>query len=375
MPKQQIHTEFDYIELGNEFSSEFIKDPNLESENISKMISPEIFQALKKEDKNLEIYADDFVAKVSADLTLEELDNKLQAASKMSFIEAPARYTLSRILGEMYSTREKKTILGLELLHLDGSRSRTGGQVIKNVAGYDLRKLYLGSLNTLALIRSAYIRLEKIPLLKMTMTEDFESISEIDLDSWKHLLDFDINQTEGSLHIIKDFAYEGTLPFTLRLEFYGTPELLEIRKQRVLEKTSLDMNVLMSPFKKKYLSEKQFSIEFHLINSQLKPFATELSTLLLKGFPHGVLKMDLDLINSSIKVLLKPLDFDTIRLHSEFARLNEQYRPLIRIRPVTFENRVLEKSLNLSISSDEIELSKQLKAKFDPEERLNPRLL
>ena len=272
------------------------------------------------------------------------------------------------------------------------------------MAGYDLRRLYLGSLNTLALIRSAYIRLEKIPLLRMSMTQDFESLDLIDIEAWRHLLDFDINQVEGNLHLIKDFAYEGTLPFTLQLEFYGTPDLLEIRKQRVLEKTGLDMNVLMSPFKKKYISEKQFSIEFHLISSQLKPFATDLSTLLLnlvqesaltgykeqsipentsnigndsllEGFPHGVLKMDLDLINASIKTLLKPLDFDTIRLHPEFARLNEQYRPLIRIRPVTFENRILERSLNLSISSDEIELTKQLKEKFDPEERLNPGLI
>ena len=109
MPKKPIYTEFDYIELGNEFSSELIDDTsNNNEENTYTEVPTEILQALKKENKDLEIYTDDFVAKVSADLTLEELDKQLHAVSKMSFIEAPAKYTLSRILGEMYLAREKK---------------------------------------------------------------------------------------------------------------------------------------------------------------------------------------------------------------------------------------------------------------------------
>jgi glycolate oxidase FAD binding subunit len=54
-------------------------------------------------------------------------------------------------------------IIGMKVIEADGTISRTGGRVVKNVTGYDLAKLYTGSIGTLAIIaeislkvRSAY---------------------------------------------------------------------------------------------------------------------------------------------------------------------------------------------------------------------------
>lgn len=363
-----IYTEFDYIELGNEFAANGVVQPSLDCE---------FTKILSSTDKSLEVYNDDFVVKASADLTLEELDLKLQSYSKMTVISAPAKYKVSRILGEMFLAREKRSVLGLDLLHLDSSESKTGGQVIKNVAGYDLRRLYLGSFNSLALIRSAYLRLEKTPMLKMTMSQDFETLDDIDFNQWRGLTDFDVNQVESRLLISKDFAYEGALPFILGMEFYGTPDLLEMRKQRVLEKTALDLNVLMSPFKKVYPSEKQFTVHFSLTYSALKAFSLELAEILQALVKASALLgyMELDLLNASVKLFAKPSDFDVIRESSFFIKLNEKYRPVIRIRPLKFENRLLERTLNLALSQDELEIMQKIKVKFDPEGRLNPGLL
>jgi hypothetical protein len=371
--KAPIYTEFDYIELGNEFASE-----NLDS-SVSQHSKEELKHILGNAEfgvceQSLDIYNDDFVAKVSADLTLGELDLKLQTYSKMTMIAAPAKYKLSRVLGEMFSPLEKRSVLGLELLHLDGSTSKAGGQVIKNVAGYDLRKLYLGSFNSLAFIRSAYIRLEKTPMLKLLLTEDMESLDNVDFQNWRSLFDFDVNQVESRLFISKDFAYEGTLPFTLGAEFYGTPDLLELRKQRILKKTGLDLNILIMPFKKLYPSENQFKVDFSLNHSNLKAFVIELSSF-LKSFPHGILRLEVDLINATVRLFVKPHDFEIIRNTAIFQTLNSKYQPVIRIRPLTLDNRLIERALNLSVSQDELQLLRKIKEKFDPDGRLNPGLL
>jgi hypothetical protein len=366
--KAPIYTEFDYIELGNEFSSESL------GSTVSHSSKEELKRILGETDKELDIYNDDFVAKVSADLTIGELDLKLQAYSKMTTISAPAKYKLSRVLGEMFSPLEKRSVLGLELLHLDGSTSKAGGQVIKNVAGYDLRKLYLGSFNSLAFIRSAYIRLEKTPMLKLLLSEDMESLDNVDFQKWTSLFDFDVNQVESRLFISKDFAYEGTLPFTLGAEFYGTPDLLELRKQRILKKTGLDLNVLIMPFKKLYPSENQFKVDFSLKHSNLKAFVIELSSF-LKSFSYGVLKLEIDLINATVRLFVKPHDLEIIRNAVIFQTLNSKYQPVIRIRPLTLDNRLIERALNLSVSQDELQLLRKIKEKFDPEGRLNPGLL
>jgi glycolate oxidase FAD binding subunit len=54
-------------------------------------------------------------------------------------------------------------VLGMEVVLGDGARTRCGGRVVKNVTGYDLAKLYTGSLGTLGVIASAWLRLRPRP--------------------------------------------------------------------------------------------------------------------------------------------------------------------------------------------------------------------
>ncbi len=50
-------------------------------------------------------------------------------------------------------------VLGLEVVLGTGARTRCGGRVVKNVTGFDLAKLYTGSLGTLGVITGAWLRL------------------------------------------------------------------------------------------------------------------------------------------------------------------------------------------------------------------------
>ena len=53
-------------------------------------------------------------------------------------------------------------VIGLKLVHADGTESKSGGKVVKNVAGYDMNKLYVGSYGTLAIITELTFKLRPL---------------------------------------------------------------------------------------------------------------------------------------------------------------------------------------------------------------------
>jgi glycolate oxidase FAD binding subunit len=61
-------------------------------------------------------------------------------------------------------------VIGMTLVLSDGTIARTGGKVVKNVAGYDLCKLLTGSMGTLAIITEANFRLHPLPQYSRTFT-------------------------------------------------------------------------------------------------------------------------------------------------------------------------------------------------------------
>lgn len=74
-------------------------------------------------------------------------------------------------------------IIGITLALPDGTLAKSGGKVVKNVAGYDLPKLATGSLGTLGIITQAIFRLHPVPRESRTL-----SFSNADTASMKSLL-------------------------------------------------------------------------------------------------------------------------------------------------------------------------------------------
>ncbi len=54
-------------------------------------------------------------------------------------------------------------VIGIEAALPDGTVVRSGGRVVKNVAGYDLKKLFLGAIGTLGVITASSLKLHAIP--------------------------------------------------------------------------------------------------------------------------------------------------------------------------------------------------------------------
>ena len=70
----------------------------------------------------------------------------------------------------------KAYVLGLEAVLPSGEIIRTGGKVVKNVVGYDLTQLLVGSEGTLAIITKIILRLVPKPPVQVTMRASFPSV-------------------------------------------------------------------------------------------------------------------------------------------------------------------------------------------------------
>ncbi len=73
----------------------------------------------------------------------------------------------------------REYVLGLEVVIKEGKVIRTGNPVIKDVAGYDLTKLFVGSEGTLGLITSATLKLIPKPPARATALALFNKLEDV----------------------------------------------------------------------------------------------------------------------------------------------------------------------------------------------------
>lgn len=60
-------------------------------------------------------------------------------------------------------------LIGARVVHVDGTITKAGGKVVKNVAGYDLCKLYAGSYGTLAMLAELSFKMRALPASERTL--------------------------------------------------------------------------------------------------------------------------------------------------------------------------------------------------------------
>ncbi|MBT2689762.1 FAD-binding oxidoreductase [Bacillus sp. ISL-47] len=57
----------------------------------------------------------------------------------------------------------RDAVIGLRIVYPDGKVIRSGGRVVKNVAGYDMNKLFIGSMGTLGVVSEITLKLRPLP--------------------------------------------------------------------------------------------------------------------------------------------------------------------------------------------------------------------
>jgi glycolate oxidase FAD binding subunit len=133
-------------------------------------------------DAVLEHEAGDLVAQVQAGARLEHVAATLARAGQRLALDPPGAASGGTIGGLLatavagplrlrYGT-PRDLLIGITVVRPDGQLTKAGGKVVKNVAGYDLGKLYTGSYGTLGLIVAATFRLHPLPAAAAWVTLD-----------------------------------------------------------------------------------------------------------------------------------------------------------------------------------------------------------
>ena len=121
----------------------------------------------------------ELVVTVRAGTRLSELAEVLRYERQMLPFEPPLFGSLTTIGGTVacglsgpsrpYRGAVRDFVLGVGLLNGRGERLRFGGQVIKNVAGYDVSRLITGAMGTLGVILDVSIRVHPLPETEKTL--------------------------------------------------------------------------------------------------------------------------------------------------------------------------------------------------------------
>ena len=72
----------------------------------------------------------------------------------------------------------RDTVIGMKVVQPDGSVTKSGGLVVKNVSGYDMSRLHIGGLGSLGVILEASFKLTPIPMYERTLTAAFDTVDD-----------------------------------------------------------------------------------------------------------------------------------------------------------------------------------------------------
>lgn len=123
-------------------------------------------------DRVVDFQPADLTVSVQSGVTLIQMNEALAQDGKFVPLSAPLAH-LATVGGTLATGTSgplrsayglpRDWLIGINLVGADGTQTKAGGKVVKNVTGYDLNRLYTGSLGTLAVITEATFKLAPAP--------------------------------------------------------------------------------------------------------------------------------------------------------------------------------------------------------------------
>ena len=133
--------------------------------------SADVVLDLSRMDQVLDHAAGDLIVQTQAGARLAVLQDVVgQAGQRLVLDETVPGASIGGTLAtntsgplRMLVGTARDLLIGVTVVRADGVVAKAGGRVVKNVAGYDLGKLMIGSYGTLAVVTEAFFRLHPVP--------------------------------------------------------------------------------------------------------------------------------------------------------------------------------------------------------------------
>ncbi|WP_047863743.1 FAD-binding oxidoreductase [Rubrobacter aplysinae] len=147
----------------------------------------DLIVSLSRMDEVVEHVPGDQIIRVQAGLPLSELLDRIKGSDQILALDPPER-KLGATMGGLVAANSsgprrlrygtvRDLIIGITIVLADGTIAKAGGKVVKNVAGYDLSKLFTGSSGALGVITETNFRLHPLPEAARTIAVDLDDAS------------------------------------------------------------------------------------------------------------------------------------------------------------------------------------------------------
>jgi glycolate oxidase len=352
--------------------------------------------SLERFNRILEIDEHDLVAIVEPGVVTGQLQEAVERVG-LFYPPDPASLAESSIGGNIaenaggprgfkYGTT-RNYVLGLEAVLPTGHIIRTGGRAVKNVAGYDLTALMVGSEGTLGVITQAILRLIPLPPASATLRAAFA-----DIDRAAAAVDALLRArvVPASLELIDGSAL-GQAGAVLLIEVDGQAEAVEAESRRV---ESACRAAGADPVERaRNAAERE---ELWRVRRELSPALRKIAAVKVNNdivVPRGRIPALFDFLgrlarkhdvripsfghagDGNIHVNIMVDDTEHARARAKAAE-RELFGEVVRLGgAITGEHGVgflKAPFLRLQLSEDEIALMRRIKQAFDPNGILNP---
>jgi glycolate oxidase FAD binding subunit len=179
-------------------------------------------------------------------------------------------------------------VIGMRVIYPDGKVIRNGGKVVKNVAGYDMNKLFIGSMGTLGVISELTLKLRPLP--------KYTSLA---------LLSFPDNNLEDIRPFTVKLLDSMMEPISLELL---NPSLSEI----LTDQSCYTLAISFEDVETSVHYQEEFIKRTQPVNAQLTLWSQDKAEAFWKNFsalsPNGLMSASEDHIETVLKIGVKNLD-------------------------------------------------------------------